>query len=151
MFLKKHSSIHNLKKARKKKKKNLFPSLKMAKWHINDNDDNDRDLWPTAAGFVGFKEFNIPRLWTRQHSSTLRRWEYSESAKSNSHERYYSSPFHVRTGKSGMFVFRKHFASPCAPCMLRSISGGSSLKGKSCFCMQSSMPTRLPTGAVLLY
>ena len=39
-----------------------------------------------------------------------------------------------------MFVFRKHFASPCAPCMLRSISGGSSLKGKSCYCMQSSMP-----------
>jgi hypothetical protein len=50
-----------------------------------------------------------------------------------------------------MFVFRKHFASPCAPCMLRSISGGSSLKGKSCYCMQSSMPTRLPSGAVLLY
>ena len=85
------------------------------------------------------------------HSSTLRRLEYSESAKSNSHERYYSSPFHVRTGKSGVFVFRKHFASPCAPCMLRSISGGSSLKGKSCYCMQSSMPTRLPSGAVLLY
>jgi hypothetical protein len=41
--------------------------------------------------------------------------------------------------------------SPCAPCMLRSISGGSSLKGKSCYYMQSSMPTRLPSGAVLLY
>ena len=52
---------------------------------------------------------------------------------------------------SCLFVFRKHFASPCAPCMLRSISGGSSLKGKSCYCMQSSMPTRLPSGAVLLY
>jgi hypothetical protein len=39
-------------------------------------------------------------------------------------------------------LFRKHFASPCASCMLRSISGGSSLKGKSCYCMQSSMPPR---------
>ena len=48
-------------------------------------------------------------------------------------------------------MFRKRFASPCAPCMLRSISGGSSLKGKSCYCMQSSMPSRLPSGAVLLY
>jgi hypothetical protein len=30
-----------------------------------------------------------------------RRLEYSESTKSNSHEQYYSSPFHARTGKSG--------------------------------------------------